>query len=181
MKKRLLLVVVSLFFLFLQTGYAETRIGFDSDLKSEIKIIVEKNEIIEIPVYYETDDYDLYVFLADFDYDENRLELMNYIGDNDFNITIGEKILVDRTSAGKKNGKMFTLSFKSKKSGTSDISIKNIEVGDLKETKTLDSINAKVKIKYDYKILLYGIGILIIIGASIYFIVQKKRWKKGRK
>lgn len=180
MKKRLLLVV-SLFFLFLQTGYAETRIGFDSDLKSDIKITGEKNEIIEVPIYYETDDFDLYVFLADFNYDKNKLELMNYIGDNDFNITIGERILVDRTSADKKNGKMFTLSFKSKKSGTSDVSIENIEVGDLTETKTLDGINAKVKIKYDYKILLYGIGILIIIGASIYFIVQKKRWKKGRK
>lgn len=177
--KRIILFVVSVLLFITQVNAEEVKLSFDKDFKqNSISITSKKNDIINLSIYFNSLDYDLYNILADFSYDKNHLELLNYKGNSDFNITIGNKILADRIMIDKNSGKVLDLSFKSLKSGKTTINLKNINIGNLEDTKKLNDIKAEVKISNDSLIYFLLIPSLIIIVVVSYYIYLKK---KGRR
>lgn len=173
MKKLFMLIIAFISFCNI-TLAKEIKVSFANDLKEIANIKAKKDEIIKVPIYYETKDFDLYAILADLEYDENHLELIDYKEENDFTVTMGKKILADRYEGDfASKGKIVNLNFKLKTDKKTNIKLTNIAVANTKEQLDLESV--ELIINANKTNVLFVIIPIILAGVGSYIILKNRK------
>lgn len=182
MKKVMFILI--LFNLFFSVALAEeVKIGLNEKYLINNSVSVKKDEIIEVPIYYQTEDYDLYGFQADLVYDDKIFELVDYKPMSNFEFIVGKRVIAYRLDLDSKDNLIGVLKFKVLNKGISSIELKNIQVANADDYITLDDMSLNVNAKASVNIVLI-IGVVlgvVIIFCSIFFlffIKQKKNLKK---
>ncbi|MBQ9834087.1 MAG: hypothetical protein IJO33_02740 [Bacilli bacterium] len=181
MKK--ILLVLTVFFLSLPVVFAQrVQIGFDEKFSDEVKLSAEKNKVIRIPIYYESIDFNLYGVQADLEYDKDYLELVNYESRSNFNLMIGERIVAYRLNIDTKDNVVGVLEFKTKKTGSTIVNLRNIQAADAETLLEADDVNLTMEItkKINYIYILVPI-ITLLTGCVGMLIIKNNKSKRGKK
>lgn len=182
MKKMCL--AIALFFSFSFIVYAsEVDVSFHENFKDKQTINTKTEETIKVPIYFKTNNFKMYAILGTLEYDKDHLELIDYKEENDFVITLGERLLADRFSNEMASeGKIVTLNFKVKKEAESTLKFKEISVANLETELELSdieiTINSTMVNNSGNIVAIVSAGILII--GSVAFIMFKKNSERRK-
>ena len=177
MKKVCILILC--LFSFLGISLADNKYDAKTYLKVNDKIVknikAKKGDTIKADLYFEANDIDIYAMLFNMKYDKKKLKLVSAKGDNNFEVTQGEKILVDRINIPEEdNKKVMRVEFKVLGSSSSKVEFTNIIAADIEHEIASDNYILKISNKSVNNIIYSAIG-LGFLGISTVFVIKNKK------
>lgn len=174
--KKILLILITFFSYALAAFASEVNVSFNESFKVET-ITAKKNEIINLPIYFNSSDFEMYAILGILEYDEKHLELIDYTEESGFVVTMGERLLADRFGEKMVNeGRIVTLKFKVKENKKSTLKFKDISVADLENELNLSDVEVTINsMNVNQKNTILIVSASLVIIAAIAFCIFRKK------